>query len=78
MQNLFEEGHLTHTQLQKEKKLSLSRQAKLIQLMSNLLSNGFHIGEVTEFLSRSELMPEVFVEKKCAKDSQMVKPWLKY
>ncbi|WP_245811579.1 competence type IV pilus assembly protein ComGB [Lactococcus fujiensis] len=31
--------------------------------MSNLLSNGFHIGEVTEFLSRSELMPEVFVEK---------------
>ncbi|MFZ2577501.1 type II secretion system F family protein [Lactococcus hircilactis] len=47
----------------KGKKLSLSKQAKLLQLMGNLLSNGFHLGEVVDFLSHSDLVEQTFVEK---------------
>ncbi|MGM9887304.1 MAG: competence type IV pilus assembly protein ComGB [Lactococcus sp.] len=46
----------------KRKKLSLDKQAKLIQLMGNLLSNGFHLGEVVDFLERSHLVEKTFVQ----------------
>nr|WP_213536893.1 competence type IV pilus assembly protein ComGB [Lactococcus nasutitermitis] len=47
----------------KQKKLTLNKQVKLIQLMSSLLSSGFHLGEVVDFLARSHLTDREFVEK---------------
>jgi competence protein ComGB len=45
------------------KKLSLSKQIKLIQLMNNLYSSGFHLSEIVDFLDRSNLTDKKFVEK---------------
>lgn len=41
----------------------MNQQAKLIQLMGNLLSNGFHLGEVVRFLEVSNLVERDFVLK---------------
>lgn len=43
------------------KKLSLAKQIKLIQLMNNLFSSGFHLGEIIDFLERSGLTEKYFV-----------------
>ncbi|RZI49279.1 type II secretion system F family protein [Lactococcus kimchii] len=45
------------------KKLSLAKQAKLIQLMGNLLNSGFHLVEVIQFLSLSHLVEAEFVSQ---------------
>ena len=45
------------------KKLSLTKQIKLIQLMNNLFSSGFHIGETIDFLEHSGLVEIYFVSK---------------
>lgn len=41
--------------------MGLAKQVKLIQLMGNLLANGFHLGEVVSFLGRSKLVEADFV-----------------
>lgn len=38
------------------KRLPLKRQKKVIQLFSNLLSSGFHLSEIVDFLERSSLL----------------------
>lgn len=47
----------------KPRKLKLTKQVKLIQLMNSLFSSGFHLGEVVNFLKRSQLVELAFVEK---------------
>ncbi|HEL0682951.1 TPA: type II secretion system F family protein, partial [Streptococcus equi subsp. zooepidemicus] len=43
------------------KKLSSKQQEKLIQLLYNLLSNGFNLTEVIAFLRKSQLLLPVYV-----------------
>lgn len=41
----------------KLKKLSLTKQRKIIQLLANLMTAGFNLTEMVDFLSRSQLLP---------------------
>jgi competence protein ComGB len=43
------------------KKLSIKQQVKLIQLMNNLFSSGFHLAEMINFLEHSNLVEKKFV-----------------
>ena len=45
---------ISHLLKPRGKKLRLIKQAKLIQLMGNLLNSGFNLGEVINFLSLSK------------------------
>lgn len=60
---LLTNGYLTPTEAKREKKLRLIKQAKLIQLMGNLLNSGFNLGEVINFLSLSKLVEKEFTLK---------------
>ncbi|WP_271327896.1 MULTISPECIES: competence type IV pilus assembly protein ComGB [Lactococcus] len=54
---------LSHLLQLHTKKLSLARQIKLIQLMNNLFTSGFHIGEIIDFLERSGLTEKQFTSQ---------------
>ncbi len=54
---------ISHLLKPKGKKLRLIKQAKLIQLMGNLLNSGFNLGEVINFLSLSKLVEKEFTLK---------------
>lgn len=45
------------------RKLKLEQQIKLIQLMNNLFTSGFHLGEIVDFLARSKLTDARFVNE---------------
>ena len=45
---------------QKQKKLSLARQGKVIALFNNLFSSGFHLAEIVDFLQRSQLLADAY------------------
>lgn len=45
---------------QRPKKLSLSRQKKIIQLFANLFASGFHLSEMIAFLQRSQLLEDAY------------------
>lgn len=47
----------------KAKKLSTSKQKKVIELFNNLFSSGFHLAETVDFLGRSALLETAYVEK---------------
>ena len=48
---------------QKRKKLSIGRQKKVVELLNNLFSSGFHLAEMIDFLKRSALLEKTYVEK---------------
>lgn len=48
---------------QKRKKLSIGRQKKVVELLNNLFSSGFHLAEMINFLKRSALLEKTYVEK---------------
>lgn len=48
---------------QSEKKLPLKRQRKVIQLFHNLLISGFNLTEMIDFLSRSQLLGESYIQQ---------------
>ena len=48
---------------QKRKKLSTVRQKKVVELLNNLFSSGFHLAEIIDFLKRSALLEEVYVDR---------------
>ena len=48
---------------QKRKKLSIVRQKKVVELLNNLFSSGFHLAEMIDFLKRSALLEKTYVEK---------------
>ncbi|WP_198430322.1 competence type IV pilus assembly protein ComGB [Streptococcus intermedius] len=48
---------------QKRKKLSTVKQKKVVELLNNLFSSGFHLAEIIDFLKRSALLEKVYVEK---------------
>ena len=47
----------------KPKKLSIAKQEHVIELFHNLYSSGFHLSEVIDFLRRSKLVEDNFVER---------------
>ncbi|WP_394404982.1 competence type IV pilus assembly protein ComGB [Streptococcus sp. 20-1249] len=47
---------------QKPKKLSLTRQRKVIELFNNLFASGFHLGEIVDFLKRSQLLADQYTQ----------------
>lgn len=53
---------ISHLLKPKGKKLRLIKQAKLIQLMGNLLNSGFNLGEVINFLSLSKLVEKEYFD----------------
>ena len=48
---------------QKRKKLSTVKQKKVVELLNNLFSSGFHLAEIIDFLKRSSLLEEVYVDR---------------
>ncbi|TWT13391.1 competence type IV pilus assembly protein ComGB [Streptococcus sp. sy010] len=50
-------------QKQREKKLSLKQQRKVIQLFHNLLISGFTLTEIVDFLGRSQLLKGYHIEQ---------------
>ncbi|OLF50453.1 competence protein CglB [Streptococcus acidominimus] len=44
------------------KKLSLVRQRKMIELFTNLLTSGFHLVEIVDFLKRSQLLADSYTD----------------
>lgn len=48
---------------QKRKKLSTVKQKKVVELLNNLFSSGFHLAEIIDFLKRSALLEEVYVDR---------------
>uniref|UniRef100_UPI0038F7BF94 hypothetical protein n=1 Tax=Streptomyces turgidiscabies TaxID=85558 RepID=UPI0038F7BF94 len=46
----------------KPKKLSILGQRKVIQLFNNLFSSGFHLSEIVDFLGRSHLLANSYIE----------------
>ena len=48
---------------QNRKKLSTVKQKKVVELLNNLFSSGFHLAEVIDFLKRSALLEEVYVDR---------------
>ena len=48
---------------QKQKKLSTVKQKKVVELLNNLFSSGFHLAEIIDFLKRSALLEEVYVDR---------------
>ncbi|HFI0274264.1 TPA: competence type IV pilus assembly protein ComGB [Streptococcus suis] len=44
------------------KKLSLERQRKVIELFNNLFASGFHLGEIVDFLRRSQLLADQYTQ----------------
>ncbi|QLL50490.1 type II secretion system F family protein [Streptococcus suis] len=47
---------------QKQKKLPLVRQRKVIELFNNLFASGFHLGEIVDFLKRSQLLADLYTQ----------------
>ncbi|MDW8710735.1 competence type IV pilus assembly protein ComGB [Streptococcus suis] len=47
---------------QKQKKLPLARQRKVIELFNNLFASGFHLGEIVDFLKRSQLLADPYTQ----------------
>lgn len=47
---------------QKQKKLPLARQRKVIELFNNLFASGFHLGEIVDFLKRSQLLADLYTQ----------------
>ncbi|MGT2716506.1 competence type IV pilus assembly protein ComGB [Streptococcus respiraculi] len=45
---------------QRPKKLSLVRQRKMIELFTNLLTSGFHLVEIVDFLKKSQLLADCY------------------
>jgi type II secretory ATPase GspE/PulE/Tfp pilus assembly ATPase PilB-like protein len=52
---------ISHLVRRKRKKLAIKQQVKLMQLMTNLFSSGFHLAEIVDFLARSKLVESKFV-----------------
>nr|WP_094785123.1 competence type IV pilus assembly protein ComGB [Lactococcus reticulitermitis] len=52
---------ILHLIRRRPKKLAIKQQVKLMQLMNNLLSSGFHLAEIVHFLERSKLVETAFV-----------------
>lgn len=48
---------------QNRKKLSTVKQKKVVELLNNLFSSGFHLAEIIDFLKRSSLLEEVYVDR---------------
>lgn len=42
--------------------MSLERQRKIIQLFNNLFASGFHLGEIIDFLKRSQLLADSYTQ----------------
>jgi competence protein ComGB len=57
---LVTDGHLDPSQAETEK-LAIKQQVKLMQLMTNLFSSGFHLAEIVDFLACSKLVESKFV-----------------
>ncbi|WP_272877484.1 competence type IV pilus assembly protein ComGB [Streptococcus ruminantium] len=47
---------------QRQKKLSLDHQRKVIELFNNLFASGFHLGEIVDFLRRSQLLADRYTQ----------------
>ena len=48
---------------QKQKKLGTSKQKQVIELFNNLFSSGFHLAETVDFLGRSALLEQNYVQQ---------------
>lgn len=47
---------------QRQKRLSLDHQRKVIELFNNLFASGFHLGEIVDFLRRSQLLADRYTQ----------------
>ncbi|WP_334116670.1 competence type IV pilus assembly protein ComGB [Streptococcus parasuis] len=60
--NAFLQRDISVLGRQKQKKLSLVRQRKVIELFNNLFASGFHLGEIVDFLKRSQLLADQYTQ----------------
>ena len=60
---LVADGFISAVAAAREKRFSLAKQIKLIQLMNNLFKSGFHLSEIIDFLERSGLAEAYFISK---------------